>query len=97
MRVRGVDVLTAYEDGTDCWEDEPLLVRASALGRVLFSQDEDLLAVAKRFRLEGVHFAGLVYAHQLRVSVGRCVSDLELLAKACSSEDMAEHVEFLPL
>ena len=45
LRRRSVDVLTAFEDGASLWDDEKLLARATELGRVLFSQDEDLLAV----------------------------------------------------
>ena len=42
--LRGVDVLTAQLDGTTKLDDPALLDRATVLGRVLFSQDEDLLA-----------------------------------------------------
>ena len=97
LRLRGVDVLTAYEDGADQWEDEDLLLRATALGRVLFTQDEDLLALSHRYQAEGRHFTGVVYAHQLRISVRRCVQDLELISKAGSADEMADQVEFLPL
>ena len=38
LRRRGVDVLTAQDDGSDLLEDPELLDRASALGRVLYSQ-----------------------------------------------------------
>ena len=43
LRRRGVDVLTAQEDGTDRWDDPESLDRALAVGRVLFTQDDDLL------------------------------------------------------
>ena len=46
LRKRGVDVLTAEEDGSARLDDDPLLNRATSLGRVLFSQDQDLLAIA---------------------------------------------------
>ena len=39
LRLRGVDVLTAQEDGTTTFPDPDLLDRATALGRVLFTQD----------------------------------------------------------
>ncbi len=48
LRLRDVDVLTAFEDGTSDADDPALLDRASALGRVLFSHDDDLLAEAAR-------------------------------------------------
>jgi hypothetical protein len=51
LRLRRVDVLTAYEDGASELDDAALLDRASALGRVLFTRDDDLLAeAAKRQR-----------------------------------------------
>jgi predicted nuclease of predicted toxin-antitoxin system len=43
LRRRGVDVITAHEDGAAEFEDERLLQRATQRGRVLFSQDKDLL------------------------------------------------------
>ena len=44
LRVRGVDSLAAHEDGTSELDDAALLDRASELGRVLFTRDDDLLA-----------------------------------------------------
>jgi len=41
LRMRGVDVLTAQEDGAATLPDAELLTRATELGRVLFSQDTD--------------------------------------------------------
>jgi hypothetical protein len=67
------------------------------LQRVLFSQDDDLLAEAKQRQIVGVPFSGVIYAHQLRVTIGRCVQDLELIAKAANSEELANRVEFLPI
>ena len=48
LLLRGVDVLTAQIDGTTGLEAPDLLNRATDLGRVLFSQDEDLLAEATK-------------------------------------------------
>lgn len=78
LRLRGVDVLTAYEDGNSHLEDPDLLDRAGMLGRVLFTRDRDLLVEATKRQNEGVPFHGIIYAHQLRVSIGICVQDLEL-------------------
>ncbi len=97
LRLRGIDVLTAFQDGAARFEDEALLLRATSLGRILFTQDEDLLAIAHRYQDEQHAFAGVVYAHQQYVSIGRCINDLELIAKASSADEMANHVEFLPL
>jgi predicted nuclease of predicted toxin-antitoxin system len=63
LRLRGVDVLTAQEDGARQLSDSGLLDRATALGRVLFSQDEDLLREATRRQQSRESFAGVIYAH----------------------------------
>ena len=96
LRRRGIDVLTCREDGTATLDDEPLLEHATRLGRILFSQDEDLLEIAHRWIREGRSFAGLAYAHQRRISIGGAIDDLELLSKAGSPEDLRDRVEFLP-
>jgi uncharacterized protein with PIN domain len=96
LRLRGVEVLTAYEDGTSELEDGDLLNRAGEVGRILFTRDDDLLAEATKRQRAGIPFRGIVYAHQLRVSIGRCVEDLELIAKAGESADLMNQVIFLP-
>ena len=58
LRKRGVDVRTAEEDGSATLEDDPLLARATSLGRILFSQDEDLLVIAHQWLQSGREFAG---------------------------------------
>lgn len=77
--------------------DNLLLDRATELGRVLFSQDEDLLAEANRRQQNGIAFPGVVYAHQLYGSIGSCVRELEIIAKAANFDDLANRVEYLPL
>jgi Domain of unknown function (DUF5615) len=60
LRLRRVDVLTAQEDGARRLSDALLLDRATALARVLFSQDEDLLREAAQRQQQGVSFAGVI-------------------------------------
>ena len=97
LRLRGVDVLTAFEDGASELSDPDLLDRAGERGRVLFSQDDDLLAEGVRRQREGVFFRGVIYVHQLRLSIGACIRDLELIAKAGEPEDFFNCVEIPPL
>ena len=40
---------------------------------------------------------GVIYAHQLRTTIGVCVRDLELIAQAAEPADLANRVEYLPL
>src|SRR5947209_5814859 len=96
LRRRGVDVVTAEEDGSATLADEALLDRTTSLGRVLFSQDEDLLAITHQRLQAGRDFSGLAYAHQLAISIGQAVRDLELIAKVLEPADMHNRVEYLP-
>jgi predicted nuclease of predicted toxin-antitoxin system len=97
LRLRGVEVVTAQEDGRRRLSDPELLDRASELGSVLFSQDDDLLVEAHRRQREGVFFAGVIYAHQLHITIGDCVHDLELIAKLAAPDELANQVIYLPL
>ena len=97
LRLRGVDVLTAQEDGAAEFEDDALLDRANKLNRVLFSQDDDLLREANKRQQTGETFAGVIYAHQLNITVGRCIDDLELIAKATELKEWSKTVVYLPL
>lgn len=96
LRLRGVDVLTVQDDDRRGIADHLLLDRATELGRALFSQDEDLLAEAKRRQMAGIPFSGVIYAHQLRVTIGSCVMDLHVMAEIAEPQDLANKVEFLP-
>lgn len=95
LRARDVDVLTAYEDGASRLSDPDLLDRATILRRVIFTQDDDFLMEASLRQLNNVHFCGVIYAHQLRVSVGSCINQLEVIAKAGDLDDLTNHVEYL--
>lgn len=97
LRARGIDVLTAQEDGHADAPDSVVLERASTLGRLLFTQDDDLIREATARQRDGIRFAGVVYAHQRRASIAQCIDDLELIALAASPEDTANRVEYLPL
>ena len=97
LRLRGVEVITANEDSTSEMDDPALLDRARELERVLFTRDDDLLAEATKRQREGISFRGVIYAHQLRVSIGTCVKDLEIIAKAGEPEDFMSPIVFRPL
>jgi hypothetical protein len=58
---------------------------------------KDLLIFTHRWLQTDREFAGLVYAHQLSVTIGQAVRDLELIAKTLDLEDMRNHIEFIPL
>jgi len=97
LRRRSIDVLTSQEDRADRFDDERLLQPATDLGRLLFTQDEDLLAIATRWQAENRPFAGLIYAHQLGPGIGEIVEDLELLCVCSEADELANQIRFLPL
>ena len=97
LRLRGVDVLTAQEDGTGELPDPELLDRATELGRVLFTQDDDLLREAKRRQQTGESFAGIIYAHQPGITVSQCIADLEFIAQASEPHEWLNRTVYLPL
>lgn len=97
LRLRGVDVLTAQEDNADKLSDPELLDRATALNRIFFTFDDDLLSEAARRQKLSIPFSGIIYASPLNISIGACIRDLEIIAKAGTTEDMINRIEFLPL
>ena len=97
LRARGVDVITAFEDGASELSDPELSDRSAELGRVLFTRDYSLLQEATKRQKNSEFFHGVIYAHQLRVSIGMCIRNLEIIAKVGEPEDLLNRVQFLPL
>ena len=93
----GIDVLTADEDDTADWPDERILERATALDRIVFSCDADFLELAADRLVRGVPFAGVVYAHQLQITIGQAVRDLELIARVLTADEIRNQIIHLPM
>lgn len=96
LQGRGLDVLASQDDGTTELDDEALLARAAALGRLLFSQDQDLLRIASQWQAEGRPFEGVAFSQQRGVSLGILISDLEILLTCADPEEVRNAVTFLP-
>jgi hypothetical protein len=97
LRRRGVDVVTAIEDGSATLTDDNLLDHARGLNRLMFTQDIRFKSLAEAWQRSGRPFAGLVFGHQLRGTIGQYVGDLELIAKASNPEEWVNAIEHLPL
>jgi hypothetical protein len=97
LRLRGIDVLTSQEDGTRQESDEHLIERSTALGRALFTQDEDFLALIAAWQQQRRSSAGIIYAHQSSAGIGRLIDDLQLVLSCCESIELANRVTYLPL
>jgi hypothetical protein len=96
LRERGVDVLVAYEDGYAEADDATILQRATSLNRVAFSNDDDFLAVGDDWQRVSRTFTGVIYVHQMRLTIGETIVELEVLAKAGNPED-PNQIVYLPL
>ena len=51
-------------------------------------RDADLLAEPRDRQRRGHAFAGVIYAHQLQVTLGQCVRDLDRIARAGEADDL---------
>jgi hypothetical protein len=89
--------MTAQEDGKATLEDDQLLDRSGELHRVMFTHDEDFLSEAVRRMERGIPFPGVLYVHQIKLSVGMCIEDLEFIAKAGEPGDFENRVEIFLL
>jgi uncharacterized protein DUF5615 len=97
LRRRGVDALTAQDDGADNLDDEALLSRSTSLGRVMFTFDIRFKAGAEDWQRQRRPFGGLVWGHPMRLTIGQMVLDLELIAKVTDPPDWQNTIERLPL
>jgi len=96
LRLRGVDVLRAQDDGAAESTDEVLLDRATRLGRIIFTQDVRFKALAENWQRQGKLFGGMIFGNQLGVTIGTYVKDLELIAKATDPHEWVNVVLHLP-
>jgi hypothetical protein len=94
---REVDLLTAMADEADRAPDEQMLMRATALGRLLVSQDRDFTVITTRWLRSGRSFAGYARVPQKGMSIGAIIEQLEMLAKASDPHQVENQVFYLPL
>lgn len=97
LRRKGIDVVTAFEDGFGRRADADLLARAYELDRVVFTQDVDFIVIADEWLAAGRPFAGVVFAHQLKVTIGQAIRDLEIVCRVLTLRETANQLIRLPL
>ena len=96
LRRRGVDVLTAVEDGASELSDDELLEHVRRTGRLLFTHDIRFRALAEEWQRKGRPFAGLIFGHALGGTIGQFVKDLELIAKDSEPGEWENVVDRIP-
>jgi len=90
LRRRGVDVLTAQEANMLDQDDDVLLLFATNQERVMFTQDEDFLALHHKIP----EHAGIAYTPQ-GTSIGDMVRGLLLIHDVLTPEEMRGRIEYL--
>ena len=93
----GIDVPTAVKADAADWPVEWILEGATALERIDFSCDADFLERAADRLARGVPFAGVVYAHQLQITIGQAVRDLELIVRLLTADEIRNQIIYLPM
>jgi hypothetical protein len=74
-----------------------ILDRATELQHLLFIQDVDFLIETAYRQRENLSWFGVIYAHQLQVSIGQCVQELELISSALELGEVENLLIYLSL
>lgn len=69
--------------------------RATALGRVLFSTDTDLIVEARRRQSSEEAFGGVLFARQSEIGIGAQIDQLELIVGASEPQELKGALLFL--
>jgi predicted nuclease of predicted toxin-antitoxin system len=96
LRQRGIDLITAFENGRSELDDDALIDRATALGRIFVSQDQDVLRIGRRRQRAGENFIGIAFIELEHIDIGKVVEYLELVAHVMPADEMRNHVEYVP-
>lgn len=94
LRRRGVDIMTAADEGLLGANDETHLDRASAVGRVVVSNDQDFLRLAHQLAEGGAGHPGLLFILP-RTPIGDAVRSIALVSQAKTPEDLQNWIEWI--
>jgi predicted nuclease of predicted toxin-antitoxin system len=91
LRRRGIDVTSTPESGLLEATDEVQTAHALNEGRVIFTQDEDFLAI----HASGAPHPGIAYCKKDTRSIGEIIRGLILIWEVYDPDDMAGRIEYL--
>lgn len=94
-QLRGIDVPTTQDDERNATDGSILMDRALELGRVMFSEDADMLSEAARRQRTQLHFAGLIHTNLQKARIGYYISELELICRACEQVEFENAVQYI--
>src|SRR5207249_4927943 len=87
----GIDVTTSTHAGLLGAADADHIAYGLAQGRVIFTEDDDFLALAAA----GVEHSGLAYCKQNTRSIGQIIRALELIWEVYEPDEMKNRIEFI--
>jgi predicted nuclease of predicted toxin-antitoxin system len=91
LRRLEIDVTTSTDARLLGATDGAQIAFALAHRRVIFTQDDDFLALAAH----GIEHARIVYCHQQTRSIGDIVRGLQLIWEVYEPEEMRNRIEFI--
>jgi len=91
LRRKGIEVVTVRDLGLLGDKDENHLRRATEMGYVLCTHDDDYLILAAN----GMEHAGIVFGIQETHTIGDWVKGLELIHGVYTDDEMLNHIEYL--
>lgn len=59
--------------------------------------DDDFLTIAQNWSTVQREFPGVIYAHQLGITIGQAIRHLELVAHVVPPEEIAGRIVYLPI
>lgn len=96
LRIRGVDLATALEQGMVRRDDADHLQLATSQGRVLYSFNvSDYQRLHTEYLTDAKHHAGIILAQQQRYKIGEQMRRLLRIVAGLSAEEMADSLVFL--
>jgi predicted nuclease of predicted toxin-antitoxin system len=91
LRRRGIDVTTTRDAALNGAADEEQTAHARAEVRVIFTQDQDFLAI----HAAGVPHAGIVYGRQGKRSIGQIITELTQIWELMEPDEMRDWLVYL--
>lgn len=94
LRSRGIDIMTAAEEGLLGAEDPQQLARAVTINRTLVTSDEDHLRLVNQLLQDGQDFPGLIFILP-RTSVGAALRSIVALAETTEAPALRNRIEWI--
>jgi len=93
LAAAGLDVVSAHSLDQLGDSDPNHLARATEMGRVLCTYDQDFLRLAA----EGASHSGIIFAPQQKASIGGWVREIKAIHAQMQAEDIQGHIVFLSI